>query len=174
MWAVGVGVKLNLGCGEYYAPGWINVDLNFEGNVTPDRVVDVTQFLPAEFGTVERIYAGHLLEHLHHDTVVETLDLWHRYMTSSGRLIVVGPDCDRAREWVRLGHMKQSELDGMGVNGTPGNGYAHLWEATETNTLELVEASSWRHTRAMPIGVVPTSWPVTSRVGWQFAITAVA
>lgn len=167
-------MKLNLGCGEYYASGWVNVDLNFENEVRPDRVVDVTRFLPAERGTVERIYAGHLLEHLPRELVVDALDLWHSYASETCKLLVVGPDCDRARDWVRRGHMRREELDGMGVNGTPGNGYAHLWEATETNTLELLTASLWCRSRTQSIGVVSSSWPVTSRVGWQFAILASA
>lgn len=172
MSSLGVGVKLNLGCGEYYARGWVNVDLNDEARVKPDRVVDVTCQLPADVGTVERIYAGHLLEHIKYDRVVAMLNLWYSYMRPGGLLLVVGPDCDRARRWVRSGMMSQNELDGMGVNGTPGTGYAHLWEATETNTLELLDASAWRQPRTMLIDTVPTSWPLTSHIGWQFAIMA--
>lgn len=171
---MGVGVKLNLGCGEYYARGWVNVDLNNEKNVRPDFIADVTQSLPAERGTVERIYAGHLLEHVEYESVVEMLGLWHSYAIPGGMLLVVGPDRDRARKWVSSGTMRQEELDGMGVNGTPGNGYAHLWEATESNTPNLLRLSLWRGVETRTINAVPSSWPLTSRVGWQFAILAIA
>jgi hypothetical protein len=85
------GRKLNLGCDSYYLPGFLNIDLRKDANVTPDIASDVYH-LPFRDETFDFIYAGHLLEHLYYDRVPEYLNEWRRVLRPNGRLTVVVPD----------------------------------------------------------------------------------
>jgi predicted SAM-dependent methyltransferase len=55
-------MKLHLGCGKRYLPGWFHVD--FEDHKHVDHVGDIADlsFIPS--GTVEEIYICHTLEHI--------------------------------------------------------------------------------------------------------------
>lgn len=163
-------LNLNIGCGEYHADGWLNIDLHDKDMRHPDIEMDCTKELPGEIGTVDRIYAGHVLEHIAFEDVPAALNLWWEYARPGCELFVVGPDCDRGDEWVRRGKLTSAE--GLKItkhySDTPGR--SHLWNASESNTLALLNDSLWSHPRAMPIVSVPNTWPVTSRIGWQFAV----
>lgn len=164
-------IKLNLGCGEYRAESWVNVDLHTD--VKPDVVADVTAELPLPDDCAKRIYAGHLLEHIPAEDVVATLNRWRRVAAHGCELLVVGPDCDRGRTWARSGRITDAEFRKMSIGGHRRRGEGHLWEATERLTYDLVRESGWRCVTPLLIWKVSNVWPVTSRVGWQFALYAV-
>lgn len=84
-------IRLNLGCGPYTIEDFINVD-QFE-NVHPDLVADVRN-LPYEPGTVDEIYAGHLLEHLDWDEGMAALRHWHSILKIGGGIMLTVPDFD--------------------------------------------------------------------------------
>src|SRR5690606_17814756 len=59
------GLWLNVGCGTHRAPApWVNIDVVDQGDTRPDVVVPAGTPLPYEAGTVERVYLGHVLEHV--------------------------------------------------------------------------------------------------------------
>jgi SAM-dependent methyltransferase len=53
-------VKLNLGCGRDVREGWTNIDIQPHPGVVQADVMH----MPIDGGTVELIYASHLIEHL--------------------------------------------------------------------------------------------------------------
>lgn len=56
-------MRLNLGCGNDYRDGYVNVDLN--NNVRVDEVVDLeNEMLPWADSSCEEIIANHLVEHI--------------------------------------------------------------------------------------------------------------
>jgi len=77
-------IRLNIGAGESNLPGFISIDIQ-QGQ-------DATQRLPYEDGTVEEVYASHVLEHIHHSKTYETLSEWTRVLKPGGRLRVAIPD----------------------------------------------------------------------------------
>lgn len=80
-------IKLNLGSNRHRLEGYENIDiLAYEG---VDLVADVFH-LPHEDGSVEEIYAGHLLEHLA-NPIDFFLECW-RVLRPDGLLSVVIPD----------------------------------------------------------------------------------
>ena len=85
------GIRLNLGSGPFPLPGFINVD-QFE-SVNPDLVCDVLS-LPYEPGTVNEIYAGHILEHFRFDDGMRALRYWYRILCHGGVISVCTPDFD--------------------------------------------------------------------------------
>ena len=165
-------MKLNLGSGDCYAKGWLNVDLP----TTPhrfDQSADIRRTLPWQRHSIERVYLGHVLEHL---TIAEGTTLLRRLRPlmapRKGVALAVGPDINRARKL-----LKRSDLDPelfqmirLGGNRWPGD--RHKWEC-EPRTLEaMFRDAGWRHVREVEVGRIRGSWPIVSRVGWQCAVRA--
>lgn len=155
---------LNVGCGEFPAEGWVNIDVSDAQPPSPDIVASALA-LPFEDDAFGRIYCGHLLEHLTFDEVAIALREFERVLAPVGELMVVGPDADRARtSWPDV-------LPTIEGGERRWAGDAHQWTATEARTLVLLREAGWQ-AEPLPIEDVPVGWPVVSRVGWQFAITA--
>lgn len=86
------GLRLNLGCGRFKLNGgFINID-QLE-RVKPDLVCDVLN-LPYEPGTVDEIYAGHLLEHFAFVDGLKALQYWHFLLKEGGVIRITVPDFD--------------------------------------------------------------------------------
>jgi len=84
-------MRLNLGCGDFPLPragGWENWDE--DRDVRPDVLRHVPPIDLAD-GTVEEVYAGHLLEHFAYDEGQALLRECHRVLVPGGRLGVVVP-----------------------------------------------------------------------------------
>lgn len=157
--------KLNVGCGEFRAEGYVNIDTNDTGGPQPDIKASVLD-LPFTAGSFDKVYAGHVLEHLELADIPKALDEVKRVLASDGTFVVVGPDLDRA--YKDFPGMVDSILHG----DHRWEGDEHTWESTETATVKLLEDSGWI-TRTVPIESSELNeWPVTSRIGWQFAIFA--
>lgn len=80
-------MKLNIGSNKHSIDGYTNIDIVPYDNV--DVVTDACS-LPYDNGTVDGIYAGHLLEHLQRplDFLLEC----HRVLKEDGLLAIVVPD----------------------------------------------------------------------------------
>jgi predicted SAM-dependent methyltransferase len=85
------GLRINLGCGRFHLPGFINVDQ--DESVKPDIVGDVLD-LPYGEETVDEIYAGHVLEHFDWVDGVRALRHWRSVLKTGGRISVSVPDFD--------------------------------------------------------------------------------
>lgn len=58
-------IKLHLGCGTNYMPGWINIDNNSDNNIHQlDMLHDLRQPFPIKDNTVDFIFSEHVFEHL--------------------------------------------------------------------------------------------------------------
>jgi SAM-dependent methyltransferase len=76
-------LKLNLGCGQKYLPGYVNCDVL--PHVKADRYFDLNRFpYPFEAGGVDEIWMDNVLEHL--DDVVAVMGELHRLLRPGGRL----------------------------------------------------------------------------------------
>lgn len=85
----GKGVRLNVGCGAFKMDGFINIDKS--NYYQPDLEADALD-LPYDPGTVDEIYAGHLLEHLPFTDGLKALHYWHSLLKEGGLMSVVTPD----------------------------------------------------------------------------------
>lgn len=160
-------MKLNIGCGPFPQPGWVNVDRNQQDE--PVDVVASVLDLPFDDDSAETIYAGHVLEHISLDDMTIALAELRRVLAPEGTLQVVGPDIDLA-----LTHYPDDTALHESIRaGAPENrpGESHAWTATAAQTIELLEADGWSVVQ-IPIADAPDTWPVVSRIGWQFALEA--
>jgi predicted SAM-dependent methyltransferase len=160
-------IQINVGCGEFRAEGWLNVDI-YSGDEGPQPdIIASADDLPFGSGTVDRIYAGHILEHIELSKVPKILREFKRVLSPTGGLLVVGPDLDRAE----VDFPEEVELIKTGGHRWPGD--AHLWESRESTMLALLVTGGWDVATADVHEVYSSgTWPVTSGVGWQFAIFA--
>ena len=55
-------MKVNLGCGQTYKEGWVNVDAS--PDVRADIYMDAFEFVATHGAEVDELYMGHFLEHL--------------------------------------------------------------------------------------------------------------
>lgn len=82
-------MKLHVGCGRRYIPGWTHVDL-----VRYDHVDIVASLgaLPLADGCVSILYSSHALEHATRAETHGILAEWHRVLAPGGTLRVAVPD----------------------------------------------------------------------------------
>ena len=90
MTAVSTTLRVNVGCGLYPLPGWINVDEDADDSFA-DMVRRVPP-LPFEDNDIGEIYAGHFLEHLEPDDADAFLDEAMRVLVPGGILGLMVPD----------------------------------------------------------------------------------
>lgn len=84
-------MKLNLGCGQDYRVGWVNVDLNAE---RVDVRADVgKQALPYEDGVFDEIYASGILEQIGPNEEFRfVMNECYRLLEQGGRLTAIVPN----------------------------------------------------------------------------------
>lgn len=154
-------MRLNLGCGEFPADGWTNVDARPLPGVD---VVATAMDLPFEDASAELVYAGHVLEHCTYlEQLPRALAEIRRVMAPDATLMVVGPDLDRAMSSWKHEVKDMWPTDPHGVDPA-----RHSWPPTAAMQQAALEHAGFM-TVELAIADVPEPWPVVSRIGWQFA-----
>ncbi len=83
-------MKLHLGCGRRYIPGFVHIDVVDHPHVDHVSSIDNLSFL--QDGSVELIYNCHVLEHFKRREVARVLGEWYRVLAPAGRLRISVPD----------------------------------------------------------------------------------
>jgi predicted SAM-dependent methyltransferase len=86
--------RLQLGCGEFAAPGWINT--NLEPVPGADLLADIRDGLPLASGSIRYVASMHALCELPYLDVVPALRELRRVLEPGGALRLGLPDLDRA------------------------------------------------------------------------------
>lgn len=81
--------KVHLGCGTVRLAGWLNVDLNNSSSVDLNENILDIQF---GSGTVQEIYACHVIEHLEPAQCSALLASCYRWLAVGGKLWLAVPD----------------------------------------------------------------------------------
>ena len=175
---------LNVGCGAYRTNeiGWINTDVvELPGNVEPDVVVSPDDPLPFEEGLFNKIYMGHVLEHVPWDRVVPFLELVRSKMADDGEVMVVCPDVNRT---LNLWHEGRETLDFVkGVieddvhyqsHEAKWFGARHCWNAYEARIVRAMEKAGFTNLQSIEITKHSAfdGWPVVSFAEFQCAVKA--
>lgn len=90
-------MRLHLGCGSRYIPGFFHIDATQYPHVDRVGSVDNLDFLADE--SVDLIYACHVLEHFGRNEVNKVLGEWYRVLKPHGVLRLAVPDYEA---WARL------------------------------------------------------------------------
>lgn len=176
---------LNIGCGPHRAPApWWNLDVihapELDPPIVPDQVV--TESLVVTFGaeSVERIYLGHVIEHVAWDRLPDFLRDVYDVLAPGGEVMVVGPDVLRAiirhQAGVEPMSLVLSTLEDatFPADGWEWDGARHQWNAHEARVVGALSRFGGFET-VEPVGMEShrlDAWPVVSRVKWQCAVWA--
>lgn len=160
-------MRVNLGAGDQYAEGWVNVD-HEDCPYPRDETVDLTGTLPWAERSLTHVYAGHVLEHLDLADCRRLLVRLRACMAPAGELMVVGPDLDRAAA-LALGPW---DLMGLRLGARRWPGDEHQWDCTSATVVDLLVEAGWTDVVDVPVVDVPPPWPIAYRPAWQCAVSA--
>ncbi len=85
--------RLHLGCGNIWLSGFCNVDIL--KTAAADVVSDISKLDNFSNGSIDLIYACHVLEHFSHDDALNVLRRWYEVLAPGGELRISVPDIDR-------------------------------------------------------------------------------
>lgn len=187
-----MGDWLNVGCGPWRAPApWINLDVVETATIHPDRIVTDSLRPAADWadGSVDRIYLGHVLEHVPVDELPAFFVDLTRALTLGGEVCVVGPDVLRAitrwHDGLEPWDLVMATLEGPDYHPAD-QGFQladrpdlawrearHWWNCTEARVVRVLgDAGFWQVTTHPLDSPHLDRWPVTDRAAWQCAVTA--
>jgi len=83
-------VKLHLGCGKRYIPGFVHVDVVNYDHI--DYLMNIDDLNVFQNNSVDLIYNCHVLEHFHRRKVLKVLKEWYRVLKPGGILRTSVPD----------------------------------------------------------------------------------
>jgi predicted SAM-dependent methyltransferase len=92
-------MKLHLGCGKRYIPGYVHIDAVDFPHVDHVTSIDNLSFIGDD--TVDVIYNCHVLEHFKRRDVPRVLSEWHRVLRPGGTLRISVPDLEAVCEIYR-------------------------------------------------------------------------
>lgn len=162
---------LNLGSGQHYAPGWVNVDKNPPGGEhrPPDVLIDVFDladtFPPGSF---KAVYLGHFLEHIPWDRIPQVIGQIIEVSKWGAPVMAVGPCLWRALDTGQ----PRSILEAIVANPATcdGSGLGHAWTPTADLTRQALILGGLVDVATVPIqGVTKPEWPNPSTALWQTA-----
>ncbi|MDH4185908.1 MAG: glycosyltransferase, partial [Nitrospira sp.] len=92
-------LKLHLGCGEMYLPGYVNIDFHpaqhsIQQISKADMYADITQLRYSD-ATVDEIRLHHVFEHFERPVALRLLIEWYAWLKEDGTLIIETPDFHR-------------------------------------------------------------------------------
>ena len=108
---MGSDIKLHLGCGSKYIPGFIHVDLGDYDHI--DHCADMRDLSMFEAESVSLIYVCHALEYFDRLEVNSVLLEWNRVLKKGGVLRISVPDFAS----VVAIYQKYGDLDHQGILG---------------------------------------------------------
>ena len=128
-------IKLNLGCGIVYMPGYINID-RFDS--IADIIGDVDE-LPFKSNSVDRVEALQLIEHFDYIHSKYVLSEWFMVLKPGGRLILETPDLDKSFKKFRSADRKIQKTTLQWIYGIDKQGMQHKTGFTFKLLKELLE-----------------------------------
>lgn len=85
-------MKLHLGCGKRYLPGFVHIDIADFPHIDYKAEVNLLPFI--EDQTVDEIYSSHTFEYFDRLEAPQVLNEWQRVLKPGGRLYLTVPDFD--------------------------------------------------------------------------------
>ena len=104
-------IKIHLGCGKKYLPGFIHIDIDKHPHI--DHNSNIDNLCMFEDNSVDLIYTCHAFEYYDRDQTKEVLKEWHRVLKPKGILRIAVPDF----EGITNVYIKYNNLDHQGILG---------------------------------------------------------
>ena len=140
-------IKLHLGCGRRYLPGYLHVDIQTYPHI--DIIHDIRSKLSNDIiapESIEEIYACHVLEHIPRQHIVETLIEWHSLLKYGGKLRLAVPDFEAIVEvYLKDKNSLHSCLLGLLYGGQRDQWDYHTLGFDMVNITRLLEQVGFAH-----------------------------
>jgi predicted SAM-dependent methyltransferase len=156
--------RLNWGCGDHLAAGWINSDVKAGAGV--DLVADIREGLPLPSGCVDCAVSIHALPEFSYPELVPALEELRRVLAPGGTLRLALPDLDRGIDAYRSGREDYFEVGREEVASLGGRFVVQmLWYGysrslfTADFALELLEKAGFVDVCACSYGVTASGIP---------------
>ena len=175
---------LNIGCGPFRAPApWVNTDVvRIHGLIEPDILVETPW--PSElvnhgvsFGSVERVYLGHVLEHISWAYVNEFMLQLKQICAPGAEIMVVGPDSKKIIGAFSEGASSLDEVMAIIEDDihyqqplAQWDGARHCWNCYEERIVRILSSSGLEQVEALAVDQdVLAGWPIVSFAPYQCA-----
>jgi predicted SAM-dependent methyltransferase len=158
----GRGIKLHLGCGDWWFDGYINIDMNIYGGV--DMLYDLRQRLPFQDEVVEIIEAHDYVEHISYREIEPMLDDWHRVLIKGGKVVVTLPEFDALTKQYVEATGEERETAKMHIYGIESD---HRWGYTLESGKALFERHNFQDVDSHMIDTGKDSCPRMEIIAWK-------
>jgi SAM-dependent methyltransferase len=156
---------LNLGCGERFHPGWVNLDLH---PANPSiRGWNLLEDLPYPDGSFDVVYHSHVLEHFSKAEGLKFLKRCYRVLQPNGVIRVVIPDLEQ------IARLYLEALD-KSLAGDPIWQARYEWILLELYDQAVRESSGGEMLTYVRRDPIPERDFVASRIGGEFRRMMVA
>lgn len=165
-------MRVNLGCGEAYLDGWLNVDV--ASTVKADVHSDAFDFVLTHGADITELYMGHFIEHLLPRQVGALLKLMTERLTKGTVVSAVTPDMRAVFAAYAVGEIDNERLNQEFVYSYVQPSH-HLWCHDLDSLLDLFRSAGFKDVG----GIDPLQWePVFHKSGpesrWQCGVRATA
>lgn len=162
--------RLNIGCGEHYANGWLNIDIVENDQVQPDLVLDFRDNT-FEDRYFDQVYLGHVLEHFPKNQVLRVLKEVHRVLRYDGEVACVGPSYTKAKAMHAKGRVGDALLRQIEKGEGRWEGDVHYWLPDDDTVVKYLTKAGFVGAHEVEWGNL-RGWPVVATPNWQHKVLA--
>lgn len=144
-------IKLHIGCGKKYIPGFIHIDVRKLPHI--DYVTSADRLDMFKNNSVNLVYACHVLEHFKRNQIENVLKEWYRVLKLGGILRIAVPDFEKLIEvYLKTKDLKLVLGPLAGRQDYPGNthyvvfDYSYLAEVLKKVGFKNIHRYDWRKT----------------------------
>lgn len=134
-------MKLHLGCGERYIPGFKHIDIVVHPHI--DMVTSIDDLSMIEDNSASLVYACHVLEHFKFRSCKRVLLEWNRVLKPGGLLRLAVPDFEACAKLYLEGKATLKDIQGPIVGGQTYLYNFHYSIFDFTSLSELLESSGY-------------------------------
>lgn len=165
-------MRVNLGCGQAYMEGWVNVDAS--PDVKADIYLDVAEFVRQYGDQVDEVYMGHVIEHLLPGYALTTLRLLNERLRPGAVVSAVTPDMAAIFDAYKAGEISNDQLNASFiysyVQPSP-----HVWCYDPASLTELFRRAGFKDIEEIdPLTWDPVYWKEGPESRWQCGVKAAA
>ena len=139
-------IRLHVGSGRHYWPGFTNVDSNSDADVMSD-----VRKLDFKTDSVSEIHAIHVVEHVPRLDIESMLFEWHRVLKPGGKVCIEVPCMNKIAQNIVNGE-KNMRLTLLGIFGDPRDplpDMMHQWCYTKEELHDILDRTGFTSIQIM-------------------------